>query len=134
MLKNNDNNVNDYEDDSRLPTTSFERKVLTNHGHINTSYKPVRIGQYDVHFKRWIDVFPSEQILVVDGEAFVEDPLDTLVDVEAFLGLEHKLTRDRFVLNEESGFFCLRRETLNETGNTIGVNDQGMTNERETER
>ena len=62
-----------------LPMASFEEKVLSSDGRINTSYKPVRIGQYDVHLKRWMDVFPARQILVVDGENFVKNPFQSLV-------------------------------------------------------
>ena len=50
------NSKNFHEDENSAPPTMapFERKVLLNDGRqINTSYKPIRIGQYDVHMNRW---------------------------------------------------------------------------------
>ena len=107
----------------RMPP--FERKVLTHDGHINTSYKPIRIGQYDVHLKRWLEVFPQRQILVVDGENFVKDPFESLVQVEAFLGIQHWLSREHFVLNQDTGFYCLKADGHDETAKTQGISEQG---------
>ena len=50
-------NSQNFDDDDSVPPTMapFERKVLSNDGrHINTSYKPVRIGQYDIHMRRLV--------------------------------------------------------------------------------
>ena len=102
----------------------FEKKVLTPDGRINTSYKPIRIGQYDVHMKRWFDVFPPRQILVVDGENLVKDPFASLVQVETFLGVDHWLTRDHFVRNPESGFYCLKSDD-HQGADTPGIIEQG---------
>lgn len=105
------NSKNFDDDEESIPPTMapFERKVLTPDGRkINSSYKPIKIGQYDVHMKRWLDVFSLDQILVVDGESLVSDPFSALVRVESFLGLGHRFERDMFVRNSETGFFCLK--------------------------
>jgi len=110
------NSKNFHEDENSAPPTMapFERKVLLNDGRqINTSYKPIRIGQYDVHMNRWLNVFSMEQILVVDGERMVKNPFDSLLKVETFLGLEHWFSPDMFVRNPDTGFFCLK---ASETG------------------
>jgi len=85
----------------------FEHKVAPDGHSVDVSYKPVRIGHYDRHFQRWLNVFPRDQILVLDGETFVQDPFPALVEVESFLGLEHKLQPDQFVFNEAKGFYCV---------------------------
>ena len=48
----------DYEDDIGAGYSSFEKKVLSPDGrHINTSYKPIKIGQYDVHLDRYVRAY-----------------------------------------------------------------------------
>lgn len=56
-------------------------------------------------------MFPRRQILVVNGDLLIKDPVQELRKIETFLGLEHKITRDNFYFNHTKGFYCLRNET-----------------------
>ena len=56
-----------------------------------------------------LNVFPKEQFLIVNGESFVKDPLESLVRVETFLGLDHWFSREMLFQDpERPGFFCLK--------------------------
>ncbi|GBP24748.1 Heparan sulfate glucosamine 3-O-sulfotransferase 5 [Eumeta japonica] len=53
----------------------------------------------------------GEQLLVVNGDLLIEDPVPQLRRIEKFLGLEHKIGRRNFYFNETKGFYCLRNDT-----------------------
>lgn len=54
-------------------------------------YRPIAISLYHAYLHRWLEVFPREQILVVNGDQLIEDPVPQLRRIEKFLGLEHKI-------------------------------------------
>lgn len=56
-------------------------------------------------------VFPRHQLLVVNGDHLIEDPVSQLQRIEKFLNLEPRITRHNFYFNHTKGFFCLRNET-----------------------
>ena len=51
----------------------------------------------------------------MDNEELKHDPVSALNKVERFLGLEHTITNDMFVLNEEKGFYCVQ-SNITDTG------------------
>lgn len=69
---------------------------------------------YDSEFENWLKYFPLNQILIIDGESFVSDPVKELNRVEDFLHIERFFSDNMFVLNEEKGFYCILN---NKTGN-----------------
>ena len=70
--------------------------------------RAVKCGMYAVHLKRWLEVFPLSQILIVESERFVAEPWAELQRAEQFLGLQHELTEEHFVYNATKGFYCYR--------------------------
>ncbi|XP_050304848.1 heparan sulfate glucosamine 3-O-sulfotransferase 1 [Anthonomus grandis grandis] len=97
-----------------LPTAtpkSFEQLVLHSNGSVNEGYRPLAISAYHHYLHRWLEVFPREQLLVVNGDMLIEDPVPQLQKIERFLGLEPKIGSHNFYFNETKGFFCLRNET-----------------------
>ncbi len=88
--------------------TTFEKAVF-NGDHVNTLYNPISVSLYDVHFKSWLDYFPLSQILVVDGDSLITNPLTQLKRAEAFLGIESYFTESMFFFNETKGFYCWRK-------------------------
>lgn len=56
-------------------------------------------------------MFPREQLLVVNGDQLIDDPLAQLQRIERHLGLEPRISARNFYFNETKGFFCLRNET-----------------------
>ena len=88
---------------------TFEESVLYPNGSVNTRTSIVDTGIYVKHLKKWLEVFPSEQFLVLDGEEFVYNPLPTLQRVEEFLSLQKYFSHDTFYFDLEKSFFCLSR-------------------------
>jgi hypothetical protein len=84
----------------------FEDFVLRSDGRIDENYPPLRRSVYHEHFRRWLEVFPKEQIHVVHGDRFITEPWAELQQVEEFLGLPPVITQDDFYFNATKGFFC----------------------------
>lgn len=89
----------------------LEQLVLNSDGSVNTQYKAVRISIYQRYFHKWLEVFPRDQIHVVNGDRLIQDPVFELRKIERFLGLETRISRDNFYFNKTKGFYCLRNET-----------------------
>jgi hypothetical protein len=49
--------------------------------------------------ENWLEVFPIEQILVIDSSALTSDPSTQMQRVENFLGLKPFYTQDNFYFN-----------------------------------
>ncbi|CAH1155811.1 unnamed protein product [Phaedon cochleariae] len=96
---------------STSPTKSFEQLALFSNGSINEAYRPLAISLYHNYMHRWLEVFPREQILIVNGDLLIEDPVSQLQKIERFLGLEPRISTENFYFNETKGFYCLRNET-----------------------
>ena len=91
---------------------SFEELAINPEtGDIDKSYNPIRRSIYYRYMKQWLEVFPREQVHIVNGERLIKHPLSELRKIETFLGLEHKITEENFYFNETRGFYCLRNET-----------------------
>lgn len=93
------------------PPRPFEQLAIHPGGTINTSYRPIAISLYHTYLHRWLEVFPRDQILVVNGDRLIEDPVPQLQKIEAFLGLDSRIGRHNFYFNETKGFYCLRNDT-----------------------
>ena len=89
----------------------FQDVVLTPDGKVNTQYKAVRISIYAKYLRKWLQIFPKEQIHVVNGDMLIEDPYVEIVKIEKFLGLDHRIQRQNFYFNKTKGFYCLRNDT-----------------------
>lgn len=90
---------------------SFEELAIFPNGTVNESYRPLTISMYHLHLHRWLEVFPREQLLVVNGDQLIEDPVSQLKRIESFLGVEHRVTSNHFYFNETKGFYCLRYDS-----------------------
>ena len=56
--------------------------------------------------QKWLSIFPRKQIIVIDGDNFINKPWIELERVERFLELDHQLVEDNFYFNSTKGFFC----------------------------
>ena len=82
--------------------------VLTITGSVNAYSRFISRSIYATHIKRWTRSFAlGTQLLVVDGEKLVSDPLSEIVRVENFLGLRNFLTKQNVVFDKERGFHCM---------------------------
>ncbi|ODM92994.1 Heparan sulfate glucosamine 3-O-sulfotransferase 5 [Orchesella cincta] len=82
-------------------------------GSINTNYKATRISIYSRYLQRWLDIFPTSQIHVIDGDALIRDPFTQLQEVEKFLNLHATLKREDFYFNSTKGFYCWKKRNEN---------------------
>ncbi|KAF0764274.1 heparan sulfate glucosamine 3-O-sulfotransferase 5-like [Aphis craccivora] len=87
---------------------SFEQLVVKPDGTVNTNYRPVAVSTYHNHVYRWLDVFPRDQLFVVNGDRLITNPVSELNRIETFLGLEHRISAENFYFNRTKGFYCLR--------------------------
>ncbi|KAL7839893.1 hypothetical protein SRHO_G00265510 [Serrasalmus rhombeus] len=85
-------------------------ELLLRQGRINPSYKALQRSLYHQHMARWLELFPREQIHIVDGEALIQDPFPELQKAERFLELVPQITPDNFYFNTTKGFYCLLSE------------------------
>ncbi|XP_033250842.1 uncharacterized protein LOC117189874 isoform X1 [Drosophila miranda] len=93
---------------AQLAAKSFEELAIFPNGTVIEAYRPLSISMYHVHLHRWLEVFPREQLLVVNGDRLIEDPVSQLRRIEVFLGIEHRVKSEHFYFNETKGFYCLR--------------------------
>ncbi|XP_077989946.1 heparan sulfate glucosamine 3-O-sulfotransferase 1-like [Glandiceps talaboti] len=89
-----------------IPYGSFEELAIRD-GQVNMNFKSVKRSVYIDYMKRWFEVFPSDQIHVVDGGQIVTDPAGELQKVEDFLELRNIITRSNFYYNKTRGFYCM---------------------------
>ncbi|XP_027888894.1 heparan sulfate (glucosamine) 3-O-sulfotransferase 1-like 2 [Xiphophorus couchianus] len=82
-------------------------ELLLHEGHINHGYKALQRSLYHLHLARWLEVFPREQIHVVDGDALIRDPFPELRKAERFLDLPPRINPSNFYFNTTKGFYCL---------------------------
>lgn len=65
---------------------TFEELAILPNGTVNETYRPLSISMYHLHMHRWLEVFSREQVLVVNGDRLIDDPLSQLRRIENFLG------------------------------------------------
>lgn len=66
---------------------TFEDLAILPNGTVNEAYRPLSISMYHLHMHRWLEVFSREQLLVVNGDRLIDDPLSQLRRIETFLGM-----------------------------------------------
>ena len=92
----------------RICQTYEDSGILTRTGSVNPNSEFISHSIYSMFIDRWTRWFAIDtQLLVIDGDKFVSDPLSELVRVENFLGLRNYLTKQNVVFNEEKGFHCM---------------------------
>ena len=94
------------------PIATFEELAIDKKGNVNHTYNAIKRSVYAHYMARWLRYFPLKQIHIVSGEGLVDDPLPHIHDIEDFLGIDHRITKDNFYFNETRGFYCIRNETM----------------------
>ena len=85
---------------------------------------PVAAGRYGVNVKRYLDVFPSTQIHIVDYEDFVAEPAAALRGIFRFLGVDE--TRHIPVNVRRNETRVLRSRLLRGIGALINLLSDGL--------
>ena len=76
-------------------TAPFTKKLFPN-GKINTKCTETRVSMYDIHYSRWLQWFPKEQILIVNGDNLKINPIEELTK---FLNIPHYFENDMLQLS-----------------------------------
>ena len=89
----------------------FEEMVIKD-GEVNAQckYGLLYKSLYDEHFERWLEWFNRSEILVVNSEKLVTNPVSVLNEIEIFLKVRLFFKNEIFIKNPKSGFYCWRRK------------------------
>ncbi|XP_072028897.1 heparan sulfate glucosamine 3-O-sulfotransferase 1-like [Amphiura filiformis] len=85
---------------------NFEETITDNHGNLNTSHLFIRKGIYIEYIKNLFENVDRNRVLIIDGDAFMKNPLLALKKVEKFLRLSDFFTDEHFYFSSKKGFFC----------------------------
>ena len=88
---------------------TFEETVLLSDGKVNTNIAIIDTGIYIKHIKKWLEIYPKTQFLILDGEEFVFNPLPGLQKVQSFLNISNFFTNENFYFDKMKRFFCLAK-------------------------
>ena len=103
-----------YDNVSKL----FEEGVIDSTGNVDKSLRNVWLqhGIYVNHIKRWLQYFPKDQFLLLDGDSLIENPYIEVKKTEKFLNLRPYIQKEHFLFDESKGFYCMNK---NLDGKTI---------------
>lgn len=92
---------------------------------VNGDYPAVKAGLYASYLREWLQYFSLDQILIIDGEAFLENPVPTLKEAETFLGLSKYFKDKQFARDAKKGYFCLASKVKGKKSKCLG-DDKGL--------
>ncbi len=90
---------------------SLEKVVFKSNGDIINTTSVIRDSLYDVHYRRWLQYFNRNRILIIDGDQLASSPLKELVKVERYLTIDSYFTPEKLYFNNTKGFYCWKTET-----------------------
>lgn len=90
---------------------SFEETVLKQNGDVFEDNAVIENALYESHLRRWFNVFPRKQFLIIDEGVFSRDPVSILQQVEDFIGISKFFTNYYFYFDHDRGVFCQRVPT-----------------------
>uniref|UniRef100_A0A0B6ZRV2 Sulfotransferase domain-containing protein n=1 Tax=Arion vulgaris TaxID=1028688 RepID=A0A0B6ZRV2_9EUPU len=93
---------------------SFETRVFNAKTQQFREEQILKVGDYNPHFEHLLTVFPRNQLLILDGDKLVVDPLSQVRLIEDFLGLAHEVTDKSIYFDDQKGFYCMHTKS-NET-------------------
>ena len=83
-------------------------------------------GLYCFHLERWYYFFTKNDFLIIDSDLLTKQPWKVMEDVQRFLNLPAAITEKNFVMNQNTGFYCL---FLNERRSCLKSNTRSMSSE-----
>ncbi|XP_072180130.1 heparan sulfate glucosamine 3-O-sulfotransferase 1-like [Diadema setosum] len=86
--------------------TTFEGSVVRPNGEVNSDNAILVHGAYVIYLREWLKVFPRNQFLMIDGDAFIKNPLPALQEMETFLGLPKFFNEKSVYFDKHKGFYC----------------------------
>ena len=96
-----------FDNASRNESDRFKQLLYDKEQLIRTRWPVVRNGLYYKHLLKWLEYFPIDQFLFVNGEQLIREPSVELAKVQEFLNLTPQIQRKHFVLSKRKGFACI---------------------------
>ena len=78
-------------------------------------YAPVEIitrGAYAYHIQQYLKWFPRHNMLIINSNDLKYDPVEVLRLTQEFMGVPVAVDAKNFVLDEETGHFCILGKRL----------------------
>ena len=75
-------------------------------GNINVKQQSVLVSAYSRYLVQWLDIFPREQIHIIESGSLRVNPLAEMKQVEQFLNVRPYFTSADFYFNATRGFYC----------------------------
>ncbi|CAL4146834.1 unnamed protein product, partial [Meganyctiphanes norvegica] len=97
----------------RAEIEPFEDLVIDSNGKVNNESSYIRHGVYWTSLEHYLEVFPRDQILVVNGDELIQNPLVVIEEVETFLKISPLITTENLYFDEAKGFYCMRSDVIN---------------------
>ena len=104
---------------------NFSSFVLNSSNSVVGNSNWVLHSVFDKPMKSWLEYFNLSQFFIIDNEELKHDPVSALHKVERFLGLEHLITDEMFVLNKDKGFYCIQSNST-DTGMACYYENRGQ--------
>lgn len=101
-----------FRESEKYVSVNFEKTFFDKTSNIitNQSDKIIATGIYIDSYKRWLKYFSNKQILVLNGEYFINNPYNEVKMVENFLNLTSFIQKDHFVYAKKHGFYCIKKD------------------------
>ena len=81
--------------------------ILRGDGQVNVSITFIKRSAYANIIQFWTPLFAlGSQLLIVDGDKLVSDPVTELDKIQRFLGVRNYLNNKTVVLDKKRGFYC----------------------------
>jgi hypothetical protein len=94
-------------DSQRFEQMLYEKRLNSSSRTIRANWAIVRNGLYYQHIKNWLEYFPLDQFLFINGEQLIREPSIEIDKLQSFLNLKPAIKREHFVHNRRKGFACI---------------------------
>ena len=99
--------------DSALPDIKSKLKLhgedyITDIYHHDIAHSLFTNSIYVHHLKHWLEYFPRNQILILEGEEILKSPQKMAKKTQKFLNLEEEIKDEHFFINKTSGYYCIK--------------------------
>lgn len=115
---------------------SEHRMMTTN---ISNSIRQLRSrclhpGYYSQHLSKWLEFYPSKQIIIIDGQWFKHNPASVMNRLQLLLHLSQTLDYNQLlVYSEEKGFYCQLKQSETKVSNQEEGEQQQQQQRRQNE-
>ena len=92
------------------PSSPVEDSLIDRYNRVITHSPLVRAGVYVNTLRKLHDLAPNDSIIVIDRDDFVRHPLQTLQNLETFLGLRKFFRDEHFQFYDDEGRYCVNVE------------------------